>query len=241
MEFLTPLLFLLIALQCALSFEEREILSHVNKFSVNEYIPKDDIKDHGKLEATEYFEKIAADFSDDINATKEALQNMFLDVEASFEDLSDDVAKSGSKYSYDTEEKLNILQGLLSEFVENSKGVIFNSPEEKKKEEKHKFKKMCDLILQKVKTLVELGAIDKYRIILKFGKGERKSDILDKVKNDNSISNELKEELLKYEEVEGKDANVSSLINFISPIYDNFLQKINAIIGELSADLGKII
>ncbi|ANQ09579.1 Uncharacterized protein PCOAH_00041640 [Plasmodium coatneyi] len=241
MEFFTSFLFLLIALQCAMSFEERDVLSHVNKFSVNEYIPKDDHVDHGKFEATEYFEKIAADFTDDVNAAKEALQNMFLDVEASFEDLSDDVAKSVSQYSYDAEEKLNILEGLLSEYVENSKGVIFNSPEEKKKVEKHKFKKMCDLILGKVKTLVELSTINYYRIIIKYGKGDRKSDILDKVKNDDNISDELKKELLKYEDVEGKDANVSNLVNFITPIYDNFLQKLNALIRELSADLGKII
>ncbi|KJP85252.1 hypothetical protein AK88_05121 [Plasmodium fragile] len=241
MEFLTSLLFLLMALQCALSFEDRDILSHVNKFSVNEYIPKDGKADHGKLQATEYFEKVAADFSDDINAAKEALQNMFLDVEASSEESSDDVAQIVSKYSYDTEEKLNILEGLLNEFVENSKGVIFNSPEEKKKVEKHKFKKMCDLILEKVKRVVELSAINNYRIILKFGKGDRKSVVLDKVRNDDSISDELKRELLKYEDVESKDENVSSLVNFISPIYDRFIQKLNALIREVSTDLGKII
>ncbi|EDL44477.1 sporozoite microneme protein [Plasmodium vivax India VII] len=148
---------------------------------------------------------------------------------------------SVSQYSYDAEEKLNILEGLVNEFVENSKGVIFNSPEEKKKMEKHKFKKMCDIILEKVKTVVELSTINNYRIILKFGKGERKSEVIDKVKNDDNISDELKSELLKYEDVESKDANVSGLINFISPIYDSFEQKLNALIREVSADLGKII
>ncbi|GAB67644.1 sporozoite microneme protein [Plasmodium cynomolgi strain B] len=241
MEFLTFLLFFLTALRCTLSFEERDTLSHVNKFSVNEYIRKDGNEDHGKFQATEYFEKIAADFTDDINTAKEALQNMFLDIEASFEELSDDVAKSVSQYSYDTEEKLNILVGLVNEFVENNKGVIFKSSEEKKKVEEHKFKKMCDLILEKVKTVVELSTINNYRIILKFGKGDRKSDILDKVKNDDSISDALKSELLKYEDVESKNANVSSLVNFISPIYESFKQKLNALIREVSSDLGKII
>ncbi|EUD67722.1 hypothetical protein C922_01911 [Plasmodium inui San Antonio 1] len=218
-----------------------EILSHENKFSVNEYIPKDGNKDHGKLQATEYFEKMAADFSDDINAAKGALQNMFLDLEASFEELSDDITKSLSQYSYKTEEKLNILEGLVNEFVENSKGAIFNSPEEKKQVEKQKFKKMCDLILQKVKAVVELSTINYYRVILKFGNGERKREVLDKVKNDDSISNELRRELLKYEDVENKDANVSSLINFISHIYDSFIQKLNELIREVSVDLGKIV
>ncbi|GAW82150.1 sporozoite protein essential for cell traversal [Plasmodium gonderi] len=241
MELFTYFLFLLSILKCVLSSEEKNVLSHDNNFSVKAYIKKDTNENNRKIQLVEYFEKIALDFSDDINSTKEVVKNLFLDIEASFEELSDDVAKNVSMYNYGTEEKLNVLDGLINEFIENNKGIIFNSSDEEKKIAKKKFKKMCDLILGKLKVAVELCVINNYRILLKYGKGDRKKEALDRVKNDDNISDELKKELLKYENLENKDANVSELINFITPIYESFMNKLNALIREVSVDINEIL
>ncbi|SBS96421.1 sporozoite microneme protein [Plasmodium malariae] len=64
-----------------------------NKITVNKYIKKDKDDEHSKIQILEDIEKITEDFSNDINTTKVIVKNLFLDIEASFEDVSDDIAK----------------------------------------------------------------------------------------------------------------------------------------------------
>ncbi|SBT40262.1 sporozoite protein essential for cell traversal, putative [Plasmodium ovale wallikeri] len=216
-------------------------LSTTNSISLNEYIKKDKDDNHLKVQFVEDLEKILEDFSNDINTTKDTIKNLFLDVEASFEEVSDDIAKSVSKYSFSAEEKLNILGGITRQFVENNRSFIYNSSESKRVLEREAFKKVCDLILNKLKNLVQLNTINNYHILLKFGRGNVKKETLETVKNDSNISDELRKEFLKYNRMKNQDVKVTELINFMTPIYDKLISQLNQLIRELSIDLNKIL
>ncbi|SBS85893.1 sporozoite protein essential for cell traversal, putative [Plasmodium ovale curtisi] len=216
-------------------------LSTANSISLNEYIKKEKDDNHLKVQVVEDLEKILEDFSNDINTTKDTIKNLFLDVEASFEEVSDDIAKSVSKYSFSAEEKLNILDGITRQFVENNRSFIYNSSESKKIVEREAFKKVCDLILNKLKILVQLNTINNYHILLKFGRGNVKKETLETVKNDSNISDELRKEFLKYNRMKNQDVKVTELINFMTPIYDKLTSQLNHLIRELSMDLNKIL
>ncbi|SCO93636.1 sporozoite protein essential for cell traversal, putative [Plasmodium malariae] len=241
MKLAISFLFLLTFLKFSLSFESSDPLSKENKITVNKYIKKDKDDEHSKIQILEDIEKITEDFSNDINTTKVIVKNLFLDIEASFEDVSDDIAKSVSKYSYSVEEKLNKIEGLVREFIENNKGIMFNSSESKEKVEKEKIKKVFNLILSKLKKLIHLSTMINYHTLLKFGNSDVKKETLEAVKNDDNISDELKKELIKYEGKENQDIKATELINFISPLYDNFTNKLNMLINELPTDLNQIL
>ncbi|SCP05348.1 sporozoite protein essential for cell traversal, putative [Plasmodium ovale] len=227
---------LLTLLKCALSLELNNTLSTANSISLNEYIKKEKDDNHLKVQVVEDLEKILEDFSNDINTTKDTIKNLFLDVEASFEEVSDDIAKS-----FSAEEKLNILDGITRQFVENNRSFIYNSSESKKIVEREAFKKVCDLILNKLKILVQLNTINNYHILLKFGRGNVKKETLETVKNDSNISDELRKEFLKYNRMKNQDVKVTELINFMTPIYDKLTSQLNHLIRELSMDLNKIL
>ncbi|SBT80004.1 sporozoite protein essential for cell traversal, putative [Plasmodium malariae] len=241
MKLAISFLFLLTFLKFSLSFESSDPLSKENKITVNKYIKKDKDDEHSKIQILGDIEKITEDFSNDINTTKVIVKNLFLDIEASFEDVSDDIAKSVSKYSYSVEEKLNKIEGLVREFIENNKGIMFNSSESKEKVEKEKIKKVFNLILSKLKKLIHLSTMINYHTLLKFGNSDVKKETLEAVKNDDNISDELKKELIKYEGKENQDIKATELINFISPLYDNFTNKLNMLINELPTDLNQIL
>ncbi|SBT40725.1 sporozoite protein essential for cell traversal (SPECT1) [Plasmodium ovale wallikeri] len=256
---------LLTLLKCALSLE---LSKNVNTYTCARVDCERFVED---------LEKILEDFSNDINTTKDTIKNLFLDVEASFEEVSDDIAKSGedpldyiilykivnlnsitfkthmpmypsffffasvSKYSFSAEEKLNILGGITRQFVENNRSFIYNSSESKRVLEREAFKKVCDLILNKLKNLVQLNTINNYHILLKFGRGNVKKETLETVKNDSNISDELRKEFLKYNRMKNQDVKVTELINFMTPIYDKLISQLNQLIRELSIDLNKIL
>ncbi|SBS95005.1 sporozoite protein essential for cell traversal, putative [Plasmodium malariae] len=123
----------------------------------------------------------------------------------------------------------------------DNKGIMFNSSESKEKVEKEKIKKVFNLILSKLKKLIHLSTMINYHTLLKFGNSDVKKETLEAVKNDDNISDELKKELIKYEGKENQDIKATELINFISPLYDNFTNKLNMLINELPTDLNQIL
>ncbi|KOB86144.1 hypothetical protein PFDG_01659 [Plasmodium falciparum Dd2] len=94
-------------------------LSKNNNFSLNTYVRKDDVEDDSKNEIVDNIQKMVDDFSDDIGFVKTSMREVLLDTEASLEEVSDHVVQSISKYSLTIEEKLNLFDGLLEEFIES--------------------------------------------------------------------------------------------------------------------------
>nr|4U5A_A Chain A, Sporozoite microneme protein essential for cell traversal [Plasmodium berghei]4U5A_B Chain B, Sporozoite microneme protein essential for cell traversal [Plasmodium berghei]4U5A_C Chain C, Sporozoite microneme protein essential for cell traversal [Plasmodium berghei]4U5A_D Chain D, Sporozoite microneme protein essential for cell traversal [Plasmodium berghei] len=196
--------------------------------------------DHSKNNIIEEFDKLSDDFSNDINATKQTIKDLFLDIEASFEDTSDDVVKLLSKYSFVPEEKLNIIDGILRSFIENNKTHVINSSNAYIYIQKEKIKNVCNFILKKLNSLIQINELNKSHIILKYGKGEAKKGVLESIKNNDDISKNLKSELLKYENVNNQNIRVSELINFITPIYDDFIKNLTDLINDLQIKLKNI-
>ncbi|SCM11162.1 sporozoite protein essential for cell traversal, putative [Plasmodium chabaudi adami] len=251
MKILTTILVLFIILKCVLSFNLRVffiiiffLFLGIGPKGKSIYLDKDTKKesniDQSKNKIFEEFDKISDDFSDDINAIKQTIKDLFLDVEGSFEDTSDDVVKLLSKYSFVPEEKLNIIDGILRSFIENSKTHIFNSPNAYINTQKEKIKNVCDFTLKKLNSLIQINELNKNHIILKYGKGEAKKGVLESIRNNDNISKNLKSELLKYENVSNQNIRISELIDFITPIYEDFIKKLVDLINDLQIKLNKI-
>ncbi|CAD2098794.1 sporozoite protein essential for cell traversal, putative [Plasmodium vinckei] len=239
MKITTTILVLFIILKCVLSFN-LSIGPKGNNVSLDKHNKKDTNIDQSKNKIVEEFDKISDDFSDDINTIKQTIKNIFLDVEASFEDTSDDVVKLLSKYSFVPEEKLNIIDGILRSFIESKKTLIFNSPNAYINQQKEKIKNVCDYTLKKLNSLIQINELNKSHIILKYGKGEAKRGVLESIRNNDNISKNLKLELLKYENVSNQDIRISELIDFITPIYEDFIKKLVDLISDLQIKLNKI-
>ncbi|CAD2098407.1 hypothetical protein YYG_03153 [Plasmodium vinckei petteri] len=239
MKISTTILVLFIILKCVLSFN-LSIGPKGNNVSLDKHNKKDTNIDQSKNKIVEEFDKISDDFSDDINTIKQTIKNLFLDVEASFEDTSDDVVKLLSKYSFVPEEKLNIIDGILRSFIESKKTHIFNSPNAYINQQKEKIKNVCDYTLKKLNSLIQINELNKSHIILKYGKGEAKRGVLESIRNNDNISKNLKLELLKYENVSNQDIRISELIDFITPIYEDFIKKLVDLISDLQIKLNKI-
>ncbi|CXJ03165.1 sporozoite protein essential for cell traversal [Plasmodium berghei] len=233
------ILVLFIILKCVLSFN-LSIEPKGNNISLDKHIKKETNIDHSKNNIIEEFDKLSDDFSNDINATKQTIKDLFLDIEASFEDTSDDVVKLLSKYSFVPEEKLNIIDGILRSFIENNKTHVINSSNAYIYIQKEKIKNVCNFILKKLNSLIQINELNKSHIILKYGKGEAKKGVLESIKNNDDISKNLKSELLKYENVNNQNIRVSELINFITPIYDDFIKNLTDLINDLQIKLKNI-
>ncbi|KEG04995.1 sporozoite protein essential for cell traversal, putative [Plasmodium vinckei vinckei] len=239
MKISTTILVLFIILKCVVSFN-LNIDPKGHNISLDKHNKKDTNIDQSKNKIVEEFDKISDDFSDDINAIKQTIKDLFLDVEASFEDTSDDVVKLLSKYSFVPEEKLNVIDGILRSFIESKKTHIFNSPNAYINQQKEKIKNVCDFTLKKLNSLIQINELNKSHIILKYGKGEAKRGVLESIRNNDNISKNLKLELLKYENVSNQDIRISELIDFITPIYEDFIKKLKDLINDLQNKLNKI-
>ncbi|SOV81351.1 sporozoite protein essential for cell traversal [Plasmodium sp. gorilla clade G3] len=231
-------LIILVLLKCVLSYNLNNDLSKNNNFSLNTYVRKDDAEDDSKNEVVDNIQKMVDDFSDDIGFVKTSMREVLLDTEASLEEVSDHVVQSISKYSLTIEEKLNLLDGLFEEFIENNKGLISNLSKRQQKLKRDKIKKVCDLILKKLKKLENMNKLIKYRIILKYGNKDNKKEMIQTLKNEESISDDFKNNLSNYEtERNNDDIKEIELVNFISTNYDKFVFNLEDLNKELLMDL----
>ncbi|ETW40558.1 hypothetical protein PFUGPA_02328 [Plasmodium falciparum Palo Alto/Uganda] len=240
MKMKIPICFLiiLVLLKCVLSYNLNNDLSKNNNFSLNTYVRKDDVEDDSKNEIVDNIQKMVDDFSDDIGFVKTSMREVLLDTEASLEEVSDHVVQSISKYSLTIEEKLNLFDGLLEEFIENNKGLISNLSKRQQKLKGDKIKKVCDLILKKLKKLENVNKLIKYKIILKYGNKDNKKEMIQTLKNEEGLSDDFKNNLSNYEtEQNNDDIKEIELVNFISTNYDKFVVNLEDLNKELLKDL----
>ncbi|CRG95131.1 sporozoite protein essential for cell traversal, putative [Plasmodium gallinaceum] len=235
------LFFFLTLLKYALSLRLNNTLSKKNNFVAEKYFRKENDNENLKFQIIDDLEKINEEFSNDVNTAKIFVRDTFLDTEASFKEISDDVVKIISKYSFSIDEKLNVLNGLLQEFIENNKSSIFNSSDENMISHKNKIKEVSDSILCKLKKLIELNIFNKYHAILKFGNQNIKNETLEALRIERKLSDKLKKELLKYKTLENEDIKESESTNFLKSVYNKFIVKLDEIINEMSKELSHIL
>ncbi|CRH01667.1 sporozoite protein essential for cell traversal, putative [Plasmodium relictum] len=235
------LFFFLISLKYVLSFRLNNTLLKENNFVAEKYFRKENDNENLKFKIVEDLEKIIEEFSNDVNTAKMIIRETFLDTESSFKEISDDVVKIISKYSFVTDEKLNIINGLFQEFIENNKSTIFNLSEEHTIKKKDKIKEVSDSILCKLKKLIELNIFNKYHAILKFGNKNIKNEALEALKIEKNISDKLKEKLLNYKTSENEDIKELESTDFLNYHYDKFTAKLDELINELNKELSQTL
>lgn len=122
-------------------------------------------------------------------------------------------------------------------FLDN-KGLISNLSKRQQKLKGDKIKKVCDLILNKLKKLENVNKLIKYTIILKYGNKDNKKEMIQTLKNEEGLSDDFKNNLSNYEtEQNNDDIKEIELVNFISTNYDKFVVNLEDLNKELLKDL----